>query len=267
MVLRTLEPWESGVNIIVNEKADESVISVAAKILGTDTDWLRQVIEAREPLPIARVETSAAETIEKMLRAAGLECRLVTDDELNGQSPPVRLRGIRSAGDQLEFILFNTGDRVRVAKGEMTHLVSGKLYRSQTRLLEKQSRNERKLLDEAQTADDEAVIDIYTLGERFGYRVMQHGFDFSVLGEERDLLATKNMVILVKFLANFAPQIKVCDSYNDLRNHLGNVWPPEDRKDPTGIKRSGLGRHDLSSVRSSNNLLQFTKYSRLQSLF
>lgn len=267
LALKVLEHWENGVNIVINGAATSQAISEAATILGIDDELLRPICEARFPLPIARVETSAAGPIKELLAGTGVECRLVTDEELSGTVPPVRLREVRKTEDIIEFVAFNTGDVISVASEEITHIVTGSLYRSLTRVVEKHSRKERKLLDEAQTSEDEAVIDIYTAGNRLGFRVMQHGFDFSVLGTERDILAGKNMVKLATRLASFATDIRFLDSYNEVRPFLGNVWPPEDRKDPQGIRRSGLGRLDLSSVRSSSNLLQFNKYSRLQSLF
>lgn len=267
LVLRLLEPWEYGVNFVVLGKAGEEAVQQASNILGTDAQWLRAVIETGKPLPIARVESAASEPVEKMLSSLGVECRLVTDRELNCTAGPLRLRGIKFLDGFVEFVVFNTGKSVRVATAQISHLVSGSLYRSRTQVLEKHSRRERRLLDEAQTSEDEVVVDIYTNNDRLGFRVMQHGFDFSVLGEGIDLLAHKNMGRLVEKIVAFAPQIANCDDYNDVRHLLGNVWPPEDKKDAKGVKRSGLGRLDLSSVRSSDNLLQFTKYSRLQSLF
>jgi hypothetical protein len=42
------------------------------------------------------------------------------------------------------------------------------------------------------------------------------------------------------------------------------VWDVDERTESLGIKRSGFAKKDLASVTTRSNLLQFTKYSRLQ---
>ncbi len=60
-----------------------------------------------------------------------------------------------------------------------------------------------------------------------------------------------------------APNAKFVDDYLQVRENLGNIWEVELKTDSQGIRRGGVGSFNLANVTIANNLLQFTKYSRL----
>jgi hypothetical protein len=69
---------------------------------------------------------------------------------------------------------------------------------------------------------------------------------------------------LVARLRKFAPEAKFVGDYPAVREMLGFVWENEQKKESQGLKRRSFSKFDLSSVTTSSNLQQFTKYSRLQ---
>lgn len=120
------------------------------------------------------------------------------------------------------------------------------------------------MLDATETASDEMLIDIYGKDDQIGFRIEQKGFDFSCLGDEKKILAAQNIKLLVEKLKRFAPNAKVSEDYLKVREFLGEIWEVEHRKDSQGLKRHSFGKFDFSNLATSNNLGQFTKYSRLQ---
>jgi hypothetical protein len=48
-----------------------------------------------------------------------------------------------------------------------------------------------------------------------------------------------------------------------VRESLSQVWEVEERKD-SSLQRKSLGSFNRQNITTTNNLLQFTKYSRLQ---
>ncbi len=268
LVLRSVERWENGTNLITSAAVPVGAsLAEAAAALGADLEFVREVVDAGVPLPIARIEPAAAQKLAEVLAASGVECIAVEDQALLPSEPPVRLRKLEFTDGELKLIEFNTDRSVTVAAKDATHLISGTLFTAKAETTSKRTRNERMIMDEAITSDDVPVIDLYTVRNRRGYRVLGHGFDFSGIGEPREILAARNMEKLIQRIKETVPGIRHIDSYTRVRGLLDPIWPTDERTDPTGVRRSGLGRIDLSTVRTTSNLEQFTRFSRLQSLF
>jgi hypothetical protein len=131
--------------------------------------------------------------------------------------------------------------------------------------LEKKRRHGKtKLIDETATSSDEQIFDLYTRDDATGFRVFQAGFDFSCLGDDKGLLASENIRLLIAELKQRAPNAKYINSYGHVRRLLDDVWKIESRKDSQGLQRSGFGKVEFGSVASTSNLMQFNKFSRLQ---
>jgi hypothetical protein len=160
---------------------------------------------------------------------------------------------------------FNTGNVAEIAKNDLALIVPGVLNFGKVDSLEKKRRGkETKILDETTTSDDESILDIYSHNDSNGFRIRLAGFDFSCLGDEKGLLATDNMKALVHFLKERSPNAKLVSNYSAIKNVLGIVWEVESRKDSKGLQRVGFGKTEFGAVATTNNLNQFTKYSRLQ---
>jgi hypothetical protein len=264
-MLRKLEDWERGFNVILRETADVDV-QKAASYLSVEQKEISDVIGAGTPLPLVRVESETeAEVVVKALGKYGLKCVIVSDIDLNVDKLPTRLSAIEFGDGHLVLTDFNTHQAKSVALDDLALIVPGLLTRSKVDSLEKKGRGGKtKLIEETPTALDEAVIDIYLRSDPNGFRIHLSGFDFSCLGDDKGLLAVENMRLLVIALKENAPNAKVVADYSRIRHALDHIWEIESRKDPQGLKRAGLGKVEFGSVASTSNLRQFTKYSRLQ---
>ena len=267
--LRKLENWEQGFNLIYlpdDERIDAETVRQIAGLIGHEEEFLQKILDARIPLPIARCETAKeAEILQSRIHEAGrLQTSLVTDEALAAETAPKRLRGIEFQDDKLLLILFNNDQVEEIGADDLALIVAGAIFQKSVASTEKRKKGETKILEATETASDESLIDIYTKTDSGGYRILTKGFDFSCLGAEKGILARENLKKLVARLAAFAPHARLVDDYLDVRNLLGETWEVEQRKDSQGLARQRFGKFDLSSVSTSSNLQQFTKYSRLQ---
>ena len=265
LVLREVESWENGFNIIATGANDSVDEKKAGSILGIDVDALTAILGSHVPLPIARVESEElATSVSRSLSDLGIETRVVADVKLAVATPPTRLRDISFNDDELVLRLFNPGDAIRLNRDELALIVAGVLLESRREAIEKRKRGSTKTLSETETSSDQTFLDLYSSTDPSGWRIPSSGFDFSCLGSEKSLLAGDNLRRLMQKLADFAPDAKVVDDYNDVRELLESVWPSESRRDAFGFQRSGFARKDFSRVATTSNQVQVNKYSRLQ---
>ena len=264
-VIRKLDAWESGFNIIFRSVLSGAPGSVSF-VLPECTVDLDSIVESSIPLPIARVESlKLAEILVELFDGLGLRCTVVSDADLSADRPPIRLRRIVITDRHFELIDFNANTGTLVPFEEIALIVAGQLSQTRTEMLEKRRRKAgTKVMDEMATSADESILDIYTRSDRTGFRVYLAGFDFSCLGDRKGLLAGENMRRLSTLLADTAPNARVIDNYARVRHLLSGVWDVESRTDPQGLKRSGFGKVEFGKVETTSNLEQFNKYSRLQ---
>ncbi len=267
-VLRKLENWENGFNLIYlpnGETPNVEITAEIAKFIGAETENLHAMFEANKPLPIARTETvTEAVMLQNRVHESGLRCFIIADEALAAEVFPKRLRRLEFDGDKILLILFNNDEVEEINAADLSLIVSGAIFQKAVESLEKRKKGESKILDTSETASDEILIDIYSKADSRGYRILMKGFDFSCLEAEKGILARENIKKLIAKLQNFSGNAKLCDDYTAVRSVLGNVWEIEQRKDSRGLTRQRFGKFDLSNISSSNNLQQFTKYSRLQ---
>lgn len=266
--LRKLESWEKGFNLIyfpeLTAHSDPDLASIE-RFLSVEREVLQNVLRLAKPLPLVRLEShQQAETAVQNLSRFGLSCLIVSDESLRAEKLPVRLRGMEFRDKSLVLTSFNKGEKNEVAAQDVLMIVTGALFESKTESVEKRKKKELKVLHEMQTSSDEVLIDLYCSSDTDGYRIPGKGFDFSCLGTEKGLLAVENMRKLTSRLRDFAPDAVFVDDYVANRVVLDTVWEIDQRKDSLGLRRSGFGKTDFGKIVSSNNLQQFTKYSRLQ---
>lgn len=264
---RKLENWERGFNVIFSTRIVGSRIDTAtiAKLLSWETDDLAAILEANLPFPIARVESqNEAQILVDSLAQFELICQVVSDADLAADKPPVRLGSIDFHDERLALKTFNTGKVIEIETDELAVIVPGVLASSRVDSIEKKGlRGKTRLIDESATTSDEAILDIYSGENPFGFRVHMAGFDFSCLGAGKGLLAVENLSRLTARLREHAPGAMFVDNYAVIRPALGQIWEIETRKDPKGLMRSGFGKREFGNVSSTSNLNQFTKYSRM----
>jgi hypothetical protein len=264
--LRKLESWEKGFNLIYNpQKSEATILSEISKIIHLDKEIVQQIIEAKKPLPIVRGETEKEIAIvKKNLQRFGMETVIISDESLLSEKPPIRLRGLEFWEDKLVLVFFNTDEIASISRGDLALIVSGSIFENKTESVIKRKKGESEVVDASETASDELLLDLYTLGNSTGYRIHTKGFDFSCLETEKGILSADNLKKLTKKLTEFAPEAKFVNDYLAIRENLSSIWEIEQRKDSQGLKRKGFGKFDFSNVALSSNLQQFTKYSRLQ---
>ena len=265
---RKLENWEKGFNIIyfpdISGESSPDLTSIE-RFLSVDREVLQKVFKINKPLPLARLESHhQAEIAVQNLSLYGLSCLIVSDESLHAERFPVRLRGFEFKRESLVLTSFNTSEKTEILRDDVLMIVTGAVFESKIESVEKRKKKESKVLHETQTSSDEVLIDIYCGDDMTGYRIPVKGFDFSCLGTEKGLLAVENMRRLISKLRGFAPGAIFVDDYLPNRGILDTVWEIEQRKDSLGLQRSGFGKTDFTNIASSNNLQQFTKYSRLQ---
>ena len=267
-VLRKLEAWEKGFNLIYlpteNDLSERQQTEIT-KQTRMEKAVLQKISEARTPLPLARAESvKEAEIIKQNLSKIGVETLVLSDENLTVGKFPKRLRGIEFSAGKLRLKLFNTDEIVEIPEEDLILIVTGAVFERKVEATEKRSRKgENKLLNATETASDELLIDLYSRNDSVGFRIEQNGFDFSCLGADKKMLAAENLKTLIEKLRDFAPNARFVDDYLKIRSVLGNVWEVEERKDSKGLVREKFGKFNLGNVTTINNLAQFTKYSRL----
>lgn len=266
--LRKLELWAQGFNLIYlpnDEQVGAEQIRRIAQFLSCEKEFLQKIFDTRKPLPLVRCETAKeAEILQNRLHEAGVRTSVVADEALAAETPPKRLRNLELRDKYVLLTIFNTGKIEILNIEDLKIVVSGAIFQKAVEATEARKKGVTKILDATETASDEALIDIYTADDSNGYRILTKGFDFSCLGAEKGILARDNIKKLAGKLQTIAPHARLIDDYLAVRSVLGEVWEVEQRRDSQGLSRQRFGKFDLSSVSSSNNSQQFTKYSRLQ---
>ena len=267
--LRKLETWEKGFNVILlphSQTLDEIKMREIAKLLKMEREAWQKFHIAGKPLPVARAETQKeAEIAQMRLRELEIETLIISDEALAIEKTTRRLRGIEFFDGKILLILFNQDEVVEILPEDLVLIVGGAVFERRIEATEKHKKNgDNEIMQTTETASDEALLDIYSRSDAFGYRIFAKGFDFSALETEKQLLAKDNMKKLVSKLRQIVPDAKFVDDYLQNRSVLASVWEVEQKTDSQGLKREGFGKFNLGNITTVNNLSQFTKYSRLQ---
>lgn len=268
-VLRKLEAWEKGFNLIFlpdeSSKPDAEKLKEIHRMTRIETEILQKIFESETPLPIARAESEKeAEIVRQRFEENGIKTALLSDEKIAVETPPVRLRGMEFSGGKLYLINFNTDDIFEKSREDLELIVVGAIFQKRVESTEKRNKKgENSLLGSTETATDEKLFDIYFRGDDTGFRIEQRGFDFFCLEDEKGILAAENIPKLVKKLKAFAPDAKLIEDYLPNRFSIGQIWQIAERRDSKGLVRENLGKFNLGNVTTMSNLEQFTKYSRM----
>ena len=266
--IRRPESWETGFNVVVLRSGADNTEPLArtiASLLETEIEAVRAILVSGKPLPIARLASEGqADLVVQKLAGFGIEASVVSDESLMPSKNPIRLRSLRFTDDELVLESFGKPGTERVKREELALIVAGVLLETRTESIEKRKRRETKAVSEIQMSSDMPVIDLYSRSDPTGWRIPATGFDFSCLGPGKSLVVGENMESLVSALLRVFPGAKLVNDYAALRSMLEHSWPGESRTDARGFQPTGVARKGLSKIFTTNNSLQFTKYSRLQ---
>lgn len=264
--IRKLEPWERGVNIILDVVSDAADIARAATLLSLEREDFEKVVNIRSRLPLARTANSGeAKVAIEQLSFLGVECFLVPDEVLSIETPNIRISGIEFLGGEIGVKHFNTGETVRFPTYEIALIVEGSISKTKVDIVEKRRiRGESKVIDQISVSSDDRVLDIYPRDQAVGFRAIPAGFDFSCLGENKGLLARENWGRLIDLLKARLPSADFAFDYMKVRSALETAWPIESLVGTKVMIQTGFGKREFGSVATTSNLEQFNKYSRLQ---
>jgi hypothetical protein len=269
--LRRLEKWEQGFNVILMPGGaahpTEETLQAIAQLLRLGFDDLRRIIEAREPLPVARATTpDEAALIERKLSEFGISTFVVADYDLDRMEAALkRARALELTENALVLNPSGGGESSRVPWAEIKLLVTGRLFVREIEVEERKGRGvENEILDARELSADESMLDIYTALDQTRWRIAADNFDFSCLGSEKKLIAVQNFSTLVETLRARATDAVYDDSYNGVRHALTAVWPLEQQTESRGWRRRRPGQVSTEAITRIDNESQFTRYSRLR---
>ncbi|PYS44647.1 MAG: hypothetical protein DMF71_02835 [Acidobacteria bacterium] len=143
-------------------------------------------------------------------------------------------------------------------------IVTGRLHEKSAVLEQRRRRGRMQPIDSRELFSDDLVLDLYSKTDETGWRIIANSFDFSCLGPEKKMTAVENFQALTNALRERASSANFDDSYVRVRPTLAAVWPLEQETRRGEWRRSGAGKFDLSTVTTTDNATQFTRYSRLR---
>lgn len=270
--LRKLEEWESGFNIVLLPRAGETTaeaLAEAADLLRLEASHLSACVEARVALPVALAATpEEAELLSRRLGALGLPVEAVSDEELGVSKMPKRIRALEINDGELVGRGGPEDEACAVEWGAVKLLVVGRVFtkRVEVEEVKKRLKGRQEVIDARELLSDEAVLELFGAagGGGAGWRIMAENFDYSCLGARKGLLARDNFNTLVETLRGRATGAAFDAEYVKLRHLLAAVWPPTERTESLGLRRSRPGRLSTEAATIASNESQFTRYARLR---
>ena len=248
--------------VAVPARSDGSEVSAeTAEKLNLAPPELNSLMSGRVAPLYATTSMEQAQAISDKLRNVGLEPVTISDGQLNLAEPPKQIAALAMNDDALTASVRRAGERVSVPWNDVVLIVLGRLYFTTTEVEQKRDKS-KQVLDERQLTTDEAVLDIYSRADETGWRIRAGSFDFSCLGPEKKPVAFENFRTLADVLRRNGPHAVCDDSYVRIRFALNKVWPLEARAGASERRRT-LTRDINTTATTSDNELQFTRYSRL----
>lgn len=272
--LRKLEEWESGFNIVLPPRTEETrptpeALAEAAELLRLEASQLSACVESGVALPVTRAATlEEAELVGRRLGALGFEAEAVSDEELGASKMPKRIRALEIRDEELVGRGGPDEEACGVEWGEVALLVVGRIFTKRVEVEEVRRRlkGRQETIDTRELLADEAVLELFSAADEggAGWRIMAENFDYSCLGARKGLLARDNFNTLVETLRARAPAAGFDADYVKLRHLLAVAWPPAERTESLGLRRSRPGRLSTEAVTIASNETQFTRYARLR---
>ena len=269
-VLRPLETWELGYNVVLLARAEDApdmpheALIEAAQLARLEPGQLQCMLTARVSLPLARTAARAeAELLERRLASLNLRVEIAADEALAAAVPPQRVRRLEWTDEALTG--WTSADDAGVCGlwSDVVLLILGRVNRRQIEVEERQHRTEREVVETREFYEDEGVLDLYLTDAARNWRIMAGSFDYSCLEEQKSLLAAENFTRLVTALRTRATAAVFDDDYTSLRHLLQAAWPVAEQTTSGGLRRE-RGRLRLSATTNMTNEPQFTRYSRLR---
>jgi hypothetical protein len=243
----------------------EASLAEAAALLRLKVPELNRILGAGQPVPLSRLATpEEAALIGEGLRRCGIETVTIAHIDLHLDVALKKIRALEVSDDSLTAIPTNGGDKVKARWDEVTLVVAGRLHLNRQETAERKSRGRKQTVDSRQLSSDESVLDLYAKADEGGWRISSNNFDFSCLGSAKSFTTFENFAALISLLRQRASKAQFDDSYTKARPALATVWPVEQQTRKGEWRRSGVGKVDMTTVTTTDNDPQFTRYSRLR---
>jgi hypothetical protein len=269
-VLRQPEKHQLGYNniLVPVEEVSTEIVDDAAALLKLSPKNVQQLMSEGLPLPVARTASrEEAELVTLRLGDMGFTCLTVSDEELGlsfSDNVVKRVRGM-SFDDERLAIYHSGAEETGLAWADVILILPGRLIETTLEIKERMTRKkENEILNTSEFFRDEVVIDFYTVGDRFTWRVGASGFDFSCLGSEKALVANENIGKLQRVIVAKAVNAQFDDSYARVRNLVELVWGTQQETQSSGWRRERPGKLSVGVATTKSNETQFTRYSRLR---
>ena len=271
-VLRQPEKHQLGYNNILlpaQREVSTETVNEAAALLKLSTENVQQLMSQSVPTPVARTASrEEAELVTLRLRDLGLRCVTVSDEELGLSSSETivkRVRAMSFEDDERVVISHSGSEQISITWPDVILILPARIMETRLEIKERMSRKkENEIVDTNEFFRDEAVIDFYTAGHLFTWRVGATGFDFSCLGREKALVANENISRLQRLIIAKAVNAQFDDSYQRIRNLLELVWSTQAETQSSGWRRERPGKLSVGVATTKSNESQFTRYSRLR---
>jgi hypothetical protein len=241
---------------------DDSTLDQLALLLSAKGSELQGLLSHPIGAPVFSASSARqAQLVAEKLNEKGVVAQIISDEELGLKSPPKPVSALEVLGDKVVATAGRRTQLLAAPWSEFTLVVIGRLY-FETREIDQKRSRKKRVVDERDMFNDDAVLDIYTRDDDVGWRIRAGNFDFSCLGEHKQLTTFANFAALTILLREHTQTAGFDDSYVRLRSALNRVWPSEPSAGAKERRRRAFGDFD-SSVISIDNELQFTRYSRL----
>jgi len=240
---------------------EELRLNEIAELLNLKPSELQSLLTAGSAPIFSAPSEKQAQTAVAKLAAQGVTTQVVSDAQLAVDNPPQTITALEVHADDLLTAVRRGKQTVATRWSDVMLIVMGRLYFASREIDQKRDRH-KQVVDEREILTDDAVLDIYPRGEAQGWRIRASNFDFSCLGEKKQLTAFANFTSLTAVMRQRATAAAFDDSYLRLRTALNSVWPEEPNAHAKARRRTGFVQLD-SSVTSLDNEIQFTRYSRL----
>lgn len=270
-VLRPLEGWERGLNVVLMPERRAEVtreeVAEAAAFLKMDGARLWEMTTARLALPVARASgEEEAALVERRLASLGFTVEIFADELLAAEaSRPVQVRKLELGEESVKG--WAAGEASRELRWpDVVLIASGRIFTRRVEVEERSAlaRRTDDVVETRETMADTPALEIYARGEAAGWRVTADGFDYSCLGAAKGLLARENFVRLAEALRGRAASAVYDDEYGRVRHLLAHAWPLAEHTESGGLRRARPGKFNTESVTVLTNDAQFTRYARLR---
>lgn len=267
-----LEDWEKGWSVCVAPFEDEISAEnerFLTSALRLEPEILSNLLKSRTFLPLMRAadERNAQIAVER-LRENGIESHIVADETLREDVLPKRARFISFDRENCFVSQILCDEEISFAWHDVHLIVVGQLFESEMQIVDLISKKQPKEEAEiSEFSDFEDVLDIYTPQFPEGIRIAANHFDFSALGSRKKFTARENFQELLEVLRENAFKAVFNNSYKNCKKLISHVWLLSQKQDSKGLVRKNFGKFAQDKAIKTDNLQQFTKFSRMNDLF